>query len=156
MRSLDVRWTSYTPAHLPRRPNVGTLQNDTQFTIVFRDCLEALHSKETFDGCPYREIPQANKVPMNQAEIIFSGAFVAVPRLLVLKQAHAQQEPKPGNAAAIFEWSECLILWCELQRTPFVGASCSIVSHYQAALILDTKLSRTVALYSGFKPTEEG
>ena len=93
----------------------------TQFTIVFRNCLEALHSKETFDGCPYREIPQANKVPMNQAEIIFSGAFVAAPRLLVLKQAHAQQEPKPGNAAAIFEWSECPMLWCELQRTPFRG-----------------------------------
>ena len=45
------------------------------------DCLEALHSKETFDGCPYRDIPQAVKVPMNQAGIIPSGAFVAAPRL---------------------------------------------------------------------------
>ena len=73
-----------------------------------------------------------------------------------LKQAYVQLEPKPGNAAAIFGWSECPILSCELQRTPFEVASCSIASQYQAALILDTKLSRTVVLYSGSKPTEEG
>ena len=58
-----------------------TLQNNKQFTIVLRDCLEALHSKEAFDGCPYRDIPQAVKVPMNQAGIIPSGAFLAVPRM---------------------------------------------------------------------------
>ena len=29
------------------------LQKNTQFTIVLRDCLAVLHSKESFDGCPY-------------------------------------------------------------------------------------------------------
>ena len=58
-----------------------TLQHNKQFTIAFRDCFEALHSNETFDGCPYRDIPQAVKVPINQAGIILSGAFLAVPRM---------------------------------------------------------------------------
>ena len=58
-----------------------TLQNNKRFTIVLRDCLEALHSKEIFDGCPYQDISLAIKVPMNQAGIIASGAFLAVPRL---------------------------------------------------------------------------
>ena len=56
------------------------LEKNTQFTIVLRDCLAVLHSKESFDGCPYRDIPQAVKVPMNLAGIIPAGAFVAVPR----------------------------------------------------------------------------
>ena len=53
------------------------LQKNTQFTIVLRDCL----AEESFDGCPYRDFPQAIQVPMNLAGIIPAGAFVAVPRL---------------------------------------------------------------------------
>ena len=34
------------------------LQRNTEFTIVFRDCSEALHSKEIFEGCPHRDIPK--------------------------------------------------------------------------------------------------
>ena len=29
-----------------------TLQNNKQYTVVFRDCFEAFHTKEAFDGCP--------------------------------------------------------------------------------------------------------
>ena len=57
------------------------LQKNTEFTIVFRDCSEVLHSKEIFEGCPYRDIPQAVQVPMNPAGIVPAGAFTAVPRL---------------------------------------------------------------------------
>ena len=39
------------------------LQKNTEFTMVFRDCSEVLHSKEIFEGCPYRDIPQAVQVP---------------------------------------------------------------------------------------------
>ena len=130
-----------------------TLQNNTQFTIVLRDCLEALHSKETFDGCPYRDIPQPVKVPMNQAGIIPSGAFVD---MSVLKQAYVQLEPKPGRAAAIFGWSECPVLLCELQITPFEVASCSTASQYQAASNLDTRHLRIVAPCSGSTLMGEG
>ena len=58
-----------------------TLQNNMQYTIVFRDCFEALSTKEAFAGCPYRDIPKAVKVPTNQSGIIPSSAFLAVPRL---------------------------------------------------------------------------
>ena len=57
------------------------LQKNTEFTIVFRDCSAVLHSKEIFEGCPYRDIPQAVQVPMNPAGIVPAGAFTAVPRL---------------------------------------------------------------------------
>lgn len=57
------------------------LQNNTEFTIVFRDCRAVLHSKEGFEGCPFRDIPQAVHVPMNPAGIVPAGAFTAVPRL---------------------------------------------------------------------------
>ena len=58
-----------------------TLQNNMQYTIVFRDCFEALSTKEAFAGCPYRDIPKAVKVPTNQSGIIPSSAFLAVPRM---------------------------------------------------------------------------
>ena len=48
---------------------------------LFRDCRAVLHSKESFEGCPYRDIPKAVHVPMNLAGIIPAGTFVAVPRL---------------------------------------------------------------------------
>ena len=57
------------------------IQQTKHYTIVFRDCLEAFHTKETFDGCPYRDIPKAVKVPANQSGIIPSSAFIAVPKI---------------------------------------------------------------------------
>ena len=103
------------------------LQKNTQFTIVLRDCLAVLHSKESFDGCPCRDIPQAVKVPMNLAGIIPAGAFVAVLRL-----RHISVEA--GISAIGAEaWQSCRHL--RVVRMPstvvriadntFRGASCS-------------------------------
>ena len=58
-----------------------TLQNNKQYTIVFRNCFEAFHTKEAFDGCPCRDIPKAVKVPASQSGIIPSSAFIAVSKL---------------------------------------------------------------------------
>ena len=95
----------------------------------------------TFDGCPHRDIPQAVKVPMNQAGIIPSSAFLAVPRMrhVSIEAGILQLEPKLGNAVAISGWSKCPVLLCLLKRTPFEGATCSIASQYQAAWSLATK-----------------
>ena len=57
------------------------LQQSTEYTIVFRSCCEVLHSKEIFEGCPFRDIPLAVHVPMNPEEMVPDGAFTAVPRL---------------------------------------------------------------------------
>ena len=60
-------------------PTWEVLRKNTQLTIVLRDCLAVLHLKESFDGCPYRDIPQAVKVPMN-----WPGSF---PRAFLLCRA---------------------------------------------------------------------
>ena len=57
------------------------LQQSTEYTMVFRSCSEVLPSKETFEGCPFRDIPLAVHVPMNPEEMVPEGAFAAVPRL---------------------------------------------------------------------------
>ena len=57
------------------------LQENKHYTIVFRDCIEAFQTKDAFDGCPYRDIPKAVKVPANQSGIIPPSAFIAVPRM---------------------------------------------------------------------------
>ena len=57
------------------------LQQSTEYTMVFRSCSEVLPSKETFEGCPFRDIPLAVHVPMNLEEMVPEGAFAAVPRL---------------------------------------------------------------------------
>ena len=154
---LDVFGCKVYFIHPTRRPNVGNLAKQHTVYHRLRDCLEAL-SKEVFDGCPYRDIPQAVKVPMNKAGIIPSGAFVAVPRLrhVSVKQAYVQSERKPGRAVAIFEWSECPVPLCELRIMPFEAASCSTASQHQAALNLDTKHLRTVAPCSGSTLMGEG
>ena len=77
------------------------LQTNTQFTIVLRDCLAFLHSKESFDGCPYRDIPQAVQVPTNLAGIVPAGAFIAVPRL-----RHVSVEAGI-NAIGAEAWQSC-------------------------------------------------
>ena len=35
------------------------LQQNTEYTIVFRSCCAVLHSKEIFEGCPFRDLPLA-------------------------------------------------------------------------------------------------
>ena len=57
------------------------LQQNTKYTIVFRSCSEALHSKELIEGCPFRDLPLAVHVPMNPDEMVPDGAFTGVPRL---------------------------------------------------------------------------
>lgn len=57
------------------------LQRNTEFTVLFRDCAAILDSKDTFDGCPYRDIPQAVHIPLNPAGFVPAGASTAVPRL---------------------------------------------------------------------------
>ena len=68
-------------AHLCRGPNMGETQKNTEFTTVFHDCSEVLHSKEIFEGCPHRDIPQAVQVSMNLDGTVPDSAFTAVPRL---------------------------------------------------------------------------
>ena len=77
------------------------LQTNTQFTIVLRDCRAFLHSKESFDGCPYRDTPQAVQVPTNLAGIVPAGAFIAVPRL-----RHVSVEAGV-NAIGAEAWQSC-------------------------------------------------
>ena len=48
---------------------------------MFRDCVEAFQTNEGFENCAYRDIPKAVKVPANEAGIIPSSAFIAVPRM---------------------------------------------------------------------------
>ena len=55
------------------------LQKNTEFTIVFRDCSAVLHSKESFEGCLCRDVPQAVQVPIHLAGIVPAGAFMAMP-----------------------------------------------------------------------------
>ena len=57
------------------------LQRSTEYTMVFRSCSEVLLSKESFEGCPFRDIPLAVHVPTNPEEMVPEGAFAAVPRL---------------------------------------------------------------------------
>ena len=79
---LDVFGCTLDFAH----PTMQTYLKDpmwevnTQLAIVLRDCRAFPHS-ESFDGCPYRDMPQAVQVPTNLAGIVPAGAFVAVPRL---------------------------------------------------------------------------
>ena len=134
------------------------LQTNTQFTIVLRDCLAFLHSKESFDGCPYRDIPQAVQVPTNLAGIVPAGAFIAVPRLRHVSVAAGI------NAIGAEAWQSCRHLrvvrmpsiWCELRITPSEGASCSTASQRQAVWNLATKHLQTVVPYSGSMPMGEG
>ena len=57
------------------------LQETRRFTILFRDCLETFHSKEGFENCAYRDIPKAVTIPVNDAGLVPSSAFLAVPRM---------------------------------------------------------------------------
>ena len=57
------------------------LQENSRFTILFRDCFEVFHSKEGFENCAYRDIPKAVRVPVNDAGFVPSSAFLAVPRM---------------------------------------------------------------------------
>ena len=108
------------------------LQTNTQFTIVLRDCLAFLHSKESFDGCPYRDIPQAVKFQQTWQESFPRVLLSLCHAMSVSKQAQTQLELKPGKAADIFEWSGCPVLWCDLRITPSEGANCSTASQHQA------------------------
>ena len=57
------------------------LQQSTEYTMVFRSCSAVLPSKETLEGCPFRDIPLAVHVPINPEEMVPEGSFAAVPRL---------------------------------------------------------------------------
>ena len=54
------------------------LQQNTEYTIVFRSCCD---SKEIFEGCPFRDLPLAVHVPMDPEGMVPDGAFTGVPRL---------------------------------------------------------------------------
>ena len=154
---LEVRWTLYIQLCKPTWTTQFGKPCNKQFTIVLRDCLEALHSKEAFDGCPYRDIP-AVKVPMNHAGIITSGAFLAVPRV---RHVSVEAGIREIGAEA---WQCCRHLRVvrmpstvvRIAENTFRGCQLlTIASQYQAALIWGSKHSRTVVLYSGSMPTEE-
>ena len=60
-------------------PTWEKLQQSTECTIVFRSCCEVFHSKEIFEGCPFRDIPLAVHVPMNPEEM--EGAVTRMSKL---------------------------------------------------------------------------
>lgn len=58
----------------------AALQDHKHHTIVFRNCMEALHTQEIFEG-PHQNLPKAVTVPANRSGLIPSGAFAGVPRM---------------------------------------------------------------------------
>ena len=68
--------------------------------IVLRDCRAFLHSKDSFDGCPHRDIPQPVQVPQTWQES-FPRAFIVVPRL-----RHVSVEAGM-NAIGAEGWQSC-------------------------------------------------
>ena len=102
------------------------LQENRHFTIVFRDCLEALQTKEDFEDCAYRDIPKAVKSrfqPMNRGlshpVLSLRSRECAVSSL---KRAYKLLGHELGRTVVTSESSRCRPQLCVLKRVPFVGA----------------------------------
>ena len=64
-KSLDAQLIFCTLARTPTWMTIWEeLRSTTEFTLVFRDCLETFHSKEAFEG----DVPLAVYVPMNPTD----------------------------------------------------------------------------------------
>ena len=61
--------------------NWEVLQENKHFTILFRDCVEVFKTKEGFENRAFGDIPKAVRVSANEAGIIPSSAFIAVPQM---------------------------------------------------------------------------
>ena len=57
------------------------LQQDKEYTIVFRNCSVILPAQEQLGGYSIDQVPLAVHVPMNPEEIVPEWAFAGVPRL---------------------------------------------------------------------------
>ena len=57
------------------------LRQSAEYCIIFRDCIEVLHTQEGLEGCPIHSVPLAVHVPLNPETTVPEGAFAGVPRL---------------------------------------------------------------------------
>ena len=130
------------------------LQQSTEYTMVFRSCSAVLPSKETFEGCPFRDIPLAVHVPMNPEEMAPEGAFAAVPRLrrVSVRQVLGWWVQRHGSVVDSYEFVRMPASVVRLVTTHFEGAISSTVSQRLVAWSLAIRPLLNAAPYSGSIP----
>ena len=89
-----------TQEHL-QDPIWDTLQVNTSFNLVVRECLRVYQSKREFEEYKDQEYPKAIKAPANDSGVIPDSAFYAVPRL-----RHVLAE-EGLHTVGVLAWKHC-------------------------------------------------
>ena len=90
------------------------LRQSTEYCILFRDCVEVLHTQEGLEGCPIHIIPLAVHVPLNPEAMVPEGAFAGVPRLRHVSVA----------SGISFNWCGSLAKLSATSHSELAGHSC--------------------------------